>query len=256
MSAWIIYALIWWMDNHLWEHEDVAGAKLIVYVWDLFTVCVCVCMWKVMLVNWYALLDVGCVAWTSVMDYSITVCSVYCMYFCIFICAIFRANHRSPCSDVLLRFSHANPSSHLPKTQGHIMHAHTNAPFSVWRCIHSPWNHLNVVHFILVQRPPLQLTLFPLQTPALTREMSGSPCRRFLASSNICEVLSSSLQLRRAVSQESRLLTRNTAKTARPSALKHIHSAGSFASTKDCISPRFVVFKASLSPCCRAPSVA
>lgn len=41
------------------------------------------------------------------------------------------------------------------------------------------------------------LTLFPLQMTALTREMSGSPWQRFLASSNICEVLSSSPQLRK-----------------------------------------------------------
>ncbi|MEQ2202675.1 hypothetical protein XENOCAPTIV_011857 [Xenoophorus captivus] len=32
---------------------------------------------------------------------------------------------------------------------------------------------------------------------ALPREMSGSPCQRFLTSSNICEVLSSSPQLRK-----------------------------------------------------------
>lgn len=73
------------------------------------------------------------------------------------------------------------------------------------------------------------LTLFRLQTAASTREMSASLCRRCLASSNICEVLSSSLQLRRAVSQESRLLTRNPAKTAERSALKHIHSGRSLA---------------------------
>lgn len=59
-----------------------------------------------------------------------------------------------------------------------------------------------------------QLTLFRLQMTASTWEMSGSLCQRYLASSNICEVLSSSPQLRRAVSQESRLLTRNAAKTA------------------------------------------
>lgn len=96
--------------------------------------------------------------------------------------------------------------------------------------------------------PAFQLTLFPLQMTASTWEMSGSLCQHCLASSNICEVLSSSLQLRRAVSRESRLMTRNTAKTAQPSALKHIHSARSFASTKDCISRKFVVFKAALSP--------
>ena len=100
-----------------------------------------------------------------------------------------------------------------------------------------------------------QLTLFLLQMTASTWEMSGSPSQRSLASSDICEVLSSSLQLRRAVSQESRLLTCNTAKTAKPSALKHMHSACSFASTKDCVSPEFVVFKAALSPFCRGSCI-
>lgn len=97
---------------------------------------------------------------------------------------------------------------------------------------------------------------FPLQMAASTWEMSGSLCQRCLASSNICEVLSSSRQLRRAVSQESRLLTRNTAKAARPSALKHVHSGRSFASTEDCISLKFVVFTAALSPYCKGPCIA
>lgn len=65
-------------------------------------------------------------------------------------------------------------------------------------------------------------TLFPLQMTASTREMSGLLRHCCLASSNICQVLCSSLLLRRPVSQESRLLTRKTAKTAQPSALKHI----------------------------------
>lgn len=87
-------------------------------------------------------------------------------------------------------------------------------------------------------------TLFPLQMTASTREMSGFLCQCCLASSNICQVLSSSLLLRRAVSQESRLLTCKTAKTAQPSALKHIPFASSFASLKNCICPTFTVFKA------------
>lgn len=45
-----------------------------------------------------------------------------------------------------------------------------------------------------------QLTLFLLQMTASAWEMSSSLCQHCLASSNICEVLSSSLQLRRAVS--------------------------------------------------------
>lgn len=147
MSAWIIYALIWWMDNHLWEHEDVAGAKLIVYVWDLCEACVCVCVWKVMLVNWYALLDVGCVVWTSVMDYCNRVlCILYAfLHFKSSISALWRAAW-----NFLLKSQIT-----FAETQGHTMRTHTDTPFGVWRCIRSPWNHLNVVHFILVQRRPL-----------------------------------------------------------------------------------------------------
>lgn len=89
---------------------------------------------------------------------------------------------------------------------------------------------------------------FPLQMTASMWEMSGAPRRLCLASSNICEVLSSSRRLRRAVSQESRLLTHMAAKTASPSALKRSHFAHSFASSKDCISPKFVVSEAALSP--------
>lgn len=124
------------------------------------------------------------------------------------------------------------------------------------KCIHSPPQPFKRSPSQTGLAFALQLTLFPPQMTALTWKMSDSLCQCCLASSNICEVLSSSLQLRRTVSQESRLLTRNTAKTAKPSALKHIHSACSFASTKDCISPKFVVFKAALSPCCGGPCIA
>lgn len=109
-------------------------------------------------------------------------------------------------------------------------HRHAHTPFKV--------------HLKLALASDFQLTLFPLQMTASTREMSGFPSQCCLASSNICQVLSSSLLLRRAVSQESRLLNYKTAKTAQPSALKHIPFASSFASLKDCISPTFAVFKA------------
>lgn len=154
----------------------------------------------------------------------------------------FRPYHRSLCFDMLFIFSYSNLKSVLHKQNRHMqsnasrcvqMHSLTPTPF---KCSPSQTGLASA----------FQLTLFPLQMTASTWEMSGSLCQRCLASSNICEVLSSSLQLRGAVSQESRLLTRNTAKTAKPSALKHIHSARSFASTKDCISPKFVVFKAAL----------
>lgn len=126
---------------------------------------------------------------------------------------------------------------------------------SACRCIRSPPQPFKWSPSQTGQAPAFQLTLFPLQMTASTWEMSGSLCQRCLASSNICEVLSSSLQLRRAVSQESRLLTRNTAKAVQPSALKYIHSARSFASVKDCISPKFVVFRAALLSCCKGPCI-
>lgn len=136
-------------------------------------------------------------------------------------------------------------------------HTQTNTQMlpSVCRCIHSPSTPFKCSPSEAGLASAFQLTLFRLQMTASTWEMSASLCQRCLASSNICEVLSSSLQLRRAVSQESRLLTHNPAKIAEPSALKHIHSARSFTSTKDCISPKFVVFKAALSPTCKGPCI-
>lgn len=101
----------------------------------------------------------------------------------------------------------------------------------------------------------LLLNLFRLQMTGSTREMSGYLCKRCLASSNICEVLSSSLQLRGAVSQESRLLTCKTANAAKPSALKHVPSLRSFASTTDYIRPKFVVIKAAYSLWGKTPCI-
>lgn len=120
------------------------------------------------------------------------------------------------------------------------------------KCIRSHPHHLNAVHFkldwLLLSSSPYFLSRWLPR-----RGKCQTLCQRCLASSNICEVLSSSPQLRRTLSQDSWLLTRNTAKTVKPSALKRIHSACLFASTKYCIIPKFVVFKAALSPCCRGP---
>ena len=62
-------------------------------------------------------------------------------------------------------------------------------------------HHLDVVHSTPDSLLLSSSTLFPPQLTASTREMSDSLCQRCLASSNICEVLSSSLQLRRTLSQ-------------------------------------------------------
>lgn len=153
------------------------------------------------------------------------------------------------CSDMLLIFPYSNLKSVLH------MSTHTNVSWCMqthlltltpFKCCPSQTD-LALLCF--------ELTLFPVQMTASTWEMSGCLCQLCLASSNICEVLSSSLQLRRAVSLDSRLLTHKAAKTVVPSALKHIHFVRSFASTKDCIPSKFVVFKAVLSPCCEGSCI-
>lgn len=126
-----------------------------------------------------------------------------------YLCSSFRPNHQSLCFDMLFVFSHSNLESltHKPR------HTQANASQCVQRNSFTP-TPFKCSPSQSGLASAFQLTFFPLQMTASTWEMSGSLCQRCLASSNICEVLSSSLQLRRAVSQESRLLTRNTAKTA------------------------------------------
>lgn len=128
-----------------------------------------------------------------------------------YVCTSFGPYYRSLCVDIFLFKSQMTTA----QTQAHT-HTHANTPMllGACRCSRSPPRHLNVVHLKLVWPTLSSSPYFPLQMTASTREMSGSLCQRYLASSNICEVLSSSPQLSRAVSQESRLLTRNTAKTA------------------------------------------
>lgn len=163
-----------------------------------------------------------------------------------YVCTGFWPHHRSLCSDTLLIFSYSNLKS-LLRTNRKGMHRHTNDSRYVLvhlymrtRAHAHPLKSIWSWPWLLI----CSVILFPLQMTASTREMSGFLRQCCLASSNICQVLGSSLLLRRAVSQESRLLTRKTAKAAQPSALKHIPFACSFASLKDCVKPTFVVFKA------------
>lgn len=115
-----------------------------------------------------------------------------CLFF--FKCRSFGPNHRSLCFDMLFIFSY--PNHFCTKHR----HTHTLASLSVCRCAHSPPTPFKCSPSRAGLASAFQLTLFPLQMTALTWEMSSSLCQHCLASSNICEVLSSSLQLRRAVS--------------------------------------------------------
>lgn len=155
---------------------------------------------------------------------------------------------------MLFIFSYSNLES-LSHT--HKQNTHKEVLLGACRCICPQHIYTHPHTHTPFRRSPSQTGLgpvlcgspyFPLQMTASMWEMSGAPRRLCLASSNICEVLSSSRRLRRAVSQESRLLTHMAAKTASPSALKRNHFAHSFASSKDCISPKFVVSEAALSP--------
>lgn len=171
------------MDNHLWEHEDIVGAKLIVCVLNACELGV----WKSVVVLLLSL-DTCRVFCGLVMDYR-----VFWLDQIIDLCALTCCLY--PLTQIILAQTHTNAPQHVQ------MHSLTPTPF---KCSPSETG----------QASTFQLTLFPLQMTAATWEMSGSLCQCCLASSNICEVLSSSLQLRRAVSQESRLLTCSTAKTA------------------------------------------
>ncbi len=146
------------------------------------------------------------------MDYSNSVFWLYLGLYYTY--TSFRPYHRSLCFGMLfILYFLTQISNHTCTTTGR--HTNTWKSFSVHAdAFAHPHTILNAVHLKLVWPSAFQLTLFPLQMAASTWEMSSSLCQRCLASSNICEVLSSSLQLRRAVSQKSRLLTRNTAKTA------------------------------------------
>lgn len=184
------------MDNHLWEHEDIVGAKLIVCVLNACELGV----WKSVVVLLLSL-DTCRVFCGLVMDYSVFwfesvfrfvlfmyKLSTKSLIFFALVCCIYFL------TQIILAQTHKCSSACA-------VHLLTSTPF---KC--SPSQTGQALAF--------QLTLFPLQMPTATWEMSGSLRQHCLASSNICEVLSSSLQLRRAVSQESRLLTRNTAETA------------------------------------------
>lgn len=223
------------MDNHLWEHEDIVVAKLIVCLEHASPACdrhrssSC---WA-----WLHGANTNRVLWLESM-----LRFVLCMYklltaswiFCALTCCLYFLTQIS---------NHSCTWAHTNVYWCMQMHLLTPTPF---KCCPSQTD-LALLWF--------ELTLFPVQMTASTWEMSGSLCQLCLASSNICEVLSSSLQLRRAVSQDSRLLTHKAAKTAMPSVLKHIHFVHSFASTKDCIPSKFVVFKAALSPCCEGSCI-
>ena len=235
------------MDNHLWEHEDIVGAKLIV------------CVWKCMQAR--CVKGSGCravklgytkglyfVAWWCITITACYCCKVYSGLF--YLCTSFCPYHRSfVLWHVVCIVSLKSRATRVR------MQAHTRKCFSLRA---DEFFHPTPLKWSPSQSglaSAFQLTLFPLQMTASTWEMSGSHCQHCVASSNICEVLSSSLQLSVAVSQEAGLLTRNTAKTAHQNALKHIHSACSFASMKDCISPRFMVFTAAHSPYCKNPCI-
>lgn len=176
--------------------------------------CVCLdCMRPSCVRQWLS----SCSAWlyrgsTLVMDYSNSmfwlrsVCGfVLCTY-----CRGYQPYHRSLCFDMLFILSYLNLKIILAQSL-------TNAP----RCVQ--------MHPLIPHTPfkcsPFQTGLasaFPAHLISSSDDcldmgnvrFSLSLCRRCYASSNICEVLSSSLQLRRAVSVESRLLTRNTVETA------------------------------------------
>lgn len=161
MSAWIIYALIWWMDNHLWEHEDVAGAKLIVYVWDLCKVCVYVNGDACQLICIVG----GGLCSLNLSDGLLDICVLCILYvFLYFFYArsleqIIDLHALTRCLDFLTQIP-----AHICKSTG-TPNACTQTHFSVWRCIHSPLNHLNVVHFILVQRPLSSSPYFLFRRP-------------------------------------------------------------------------------------------
>lgn len=198
------------MDNHLWEHEEIVGAKLIVCVWNACEVGV----WGTVVVE-QPCLHVCSMFCGLVMDCGV-LCSESIFGFVLFMYKLPSESSIYCAFDVFV-LSHSNFKPLVCK------HRRTHTTVLSTECMRmNPFthtHHLNVVHLKVVRHPLFQLTLFPLQTTASTLEMSGSLCRCCVASSNICEVLSSSLQLRRAVSQESGLLTpRSTAKTASPSA--------------------------------------
>lgn len=158
------------MDNHLWEHEDIAGAKLIVCVWSAWQPGVCATgSGRPAVKPGYTY---GSVFRRPVMDCSnrvfwsekrIRVCIMYVQAFD-HVIDLLRF-------DMLFVFSYSNLKSLLHK------HTYTRANASRWVRMHSlapSQHHLNVVHLKLVRPSLFQLTLFPLQLTASTWEMSGS----------------------------------------------------------------------------------
>ncbi len=132
------------MDNHLWEHEDIVRAKLIVCVCDACEQSV----WqavagqllrlvtrRVYFVAWWWITVIACsgciwvcIIYIQALDHIIDLYALTCCLYCIFL--------------LKSRIT-------LAQTQ-----AHTQMPLSACRCIRSPPHHLNAVHLKLVW-PPL-----------------------------------------------------------------------------------------------------
>lgn len=150
------------MDNHLWEHEDIEEAELIVCVWTacdwavLGSGCPAVQLGYTKGLCWWWITVIACSGWE--------VCAGLC-----YIHIVQAINHIIDLCALTCLFilSYLNLKS--------LLHSHTQMLHGACGCIRSPpTHHLNVVHFKLVQPQLFQLTLFPLQMTAPTWEMSGS----------------------------------------------------------------------------------
>lgn len=171
MSAWIIYGLICtlWMDNHLWEHEDIVGAKLIVCVWKCMQAR-CVKGSDCRAVKLGYTKGLYCVAWWWITITACYCCKVYSDVF--YLCTSFCPYHRSfVLWHVVCIFSLKSWATCV-RTQ-----AHTRKCFSLHA---DEFFHPTPFKWSPSQSglaSAFQLTLFPLQMTASTWEMSGSHCQ-------------------------------------------------------------------------------